>query len=373
MRQRFRRTAEQPSKKTGRFPKADRRVGKRKSTDGETEKIMATTKVAFIGCGGRNGAHVQKCMEEMEGIEYVGFCDTDEEHAYKYAERVKVNPEGKIFRDYRDLLANTKPDAIFMAVPPHQHGEIEPAIIEKGIPFLVEKPVALDMATAERIEAQIKAKGLITAAGFQDRYQNLTQIMKDYLKDKKIGLATGAWYGGIPGAWWWRYMETSGGQAVEQNIHIFDQARYLFGEPLYVNCAGSRGIVDGDEYGVPGYNVHDYSAALIKFKSGVVCTIFSGCYTKGSPGMQSGMNVYCQDATVEYALRNYLRITDKNGVQEYKRGEEQTGIQDKAFIHAVRTGDTSQILADYSEAVKSLRLTLACNESIETGKTIYFE
>jgi len=334
--------------------------------------IMATTKVAFIGCGGRNGAHVQKCMENLTGIEYVGFCDIDESRAYGYADRTKTDPEGKIFRDYREMLEKTKPDAIFMAVPPHCHGEIEPAIIDKGIPFLIEKPVALDMATAEKIEKLIKEKDLITAAGFQDRYQNLTQIMKDYIKDKKVGLVTGAWYGGIPGVWWWRQMETSGGQVVEQNIHIFDQARYLFGEPLYVNCAGARGIVDPEEYGVPGYNVHDYSSAVIKFKSGVVATIFTACYQRGPAGMQSGMNIYCKDAVLEYHLRSSLKITDAEGVHEWTRGKEQTGIQDEAFIHAVRTGDRSQILADYSEAVKSLRLTLACNESIETGRTIFF-
>ena len=67
-----------------------------------------------------------------------------------------------------------------------------------------------------------------------------------------------------------------------------------------------------------------------------------------------------------------LDSTDAEGVHEWTRGKEQTGIQDEAFIHAVRTGDRSQILADYSEAVKSLRLTLACNESIETGRTIFF-
>ncbi len=329
-------------------------------------------KVAFIGCGGRNGAHVQKCMMDPD-LDYVGFCDPDESRAVGYANRIGVSPEGKIFKDYKELLANTTPDVIFMAVPPHMHGEIEPAIIERGIPFLIEKPVALDLKTAEGILAQIKAKNLITAAGFQDRYQNLTQIMKDYIQDKQVGLVSGAWFGGIPGVWWWRRMETSGGQVVEQNIHIFDQARYLFGEPLYVNCAGARGIVDGDKYGVPGYNVHDYSSAVIKFKSGVVANIYTGCYVRAGGGMQSGMNIYCADATLEYALRSWLKIRDVNGEQYYERGDEQTGIQDRIFLNAVRTGDRSGILADYEEAVKSLKLTLACNESIETGKTIFFD
>lgn len=331
---------------------------------------MAKIKAAFIGCGGRNSVHLQK-TEAMGDVEYVGFCDVIEERAYAYAERTKTDPEGKIFRNYKDLLENTSPEVIFIAVPPHQHGEIEPAVIEKGIPFMTEKPIALDMATAEHIESLIKKKGIITATGFQDRYQNLTQIMKNYIKDKQVGLVSGAWFGGIPGVEWWRRMETSGGQVVEQNIHIFDQARYLFGEPLYVNCAGARGIVDGDKYGVPGYNVHDYSSAVIKFKSGVVANIFTGCYVRQGGGMQSGMNIYCADATLEYALRSWLKIRDKDGEQYYERGEEQTGIMDKIFIDAIRTGDTSKILADYSEAVKSLRLCLACNESIETGKTVF--
>lgn len=331
---------------------------------------MAKIKAAFIGCGGRNSVHLQK-TEAMGDVEYVGFCDVIEERAYAYAERTKTDPEGKIFRNYKDLLENTSPEVIFIAVPPHQHGEIEPAVIEKGIPFMTEKPIALDMATAEHIESLVKKKGIITATGFQDRYQNLTQIMKNYIKDKQVGLVSGAWFGGIPGVEWWRRMETSGGQVVEQNIHIFDQARYLFGEPLYVNCAGARGIVDGDKYGVPGYNVHDYSSAVIKFKSGVVANIFTGCYVRQGGGMQSGMNIYCADATLEYALRSWLKIRDKDGEQYYERGEEQTGIMDKIFIDAIRTGDTSKILADYSEAVKSLRLCLACNESIETGKTVF--
>ena len=126
--------------------------------------------------------------------------------------------------------------------------------------------------------------------------------------------------------------------------------------------------MDGDKYGVPGYNVHDYSSAVIKFQSGVVANIFTGCYVREGGGMQSGMNIYCADATLEYALRSWLKIRDKNGEQYFERGEEQTGIMDKIFLDAVRTGDTSKILADYDNAVKSLRLCLACNE---TGKTIF--
>lgn len=327
---------------------------------------MADIKAALIGCGGRNRVHFDKLIE-MGGVEFVGFCDVIPERAQAFSDRVQ---QGKVFSCYKDLLADVKPDVIYIAVPPHQHGDIENAVIDCGIPFMVEKPIALDIHVAEALEARIKEKNLLVATGFQDRYQNLTQIMKNYIADKQVGLVSAAWFGGIPTVPWWRTMATSGGQIVEQNIHLFDQARYLFGEVESVYCAGAKGIVDPDAYGVPGYDVDDYSSAVLKFKSGVVANIFTGCYVRKGGGMQSGMNIYCADATLEYALRSSLTIRDANGTQRFERGDEQTGIMDRAFIHAVRTGDTSGLLADYSEAVKSLRLTLACNESIATGRAI---
>ena len=83
------------------------------------------------------------------------------------------------------------------------------------------------------------------------------------------------------------------------------------------------------------------------------------------------MKVYCKNATLDYRLRNSLDITDEEGVHEtLYRGEEQTGIMDRIFIDAIKTGDTSKVLSDYEDALKSLKLTLACNESILTGKAI---
>ena len=142
---------------------------------------MEKLKIAFIGCGGRNGAHVQKCMAR-DDLEYVGFCDVLEEKALAYANRIGVDPAGKLFTNHREMLANIeKPDAVFVAVPPHQHGDIEFALIENDIPFLVEKPIALDMDLILRIQAAIREKNLLVTVGFQDRYQNLTNIMKDYI------------------------------------------------------------------------------------------------------------------------------------------------------------------------------------------------
>ncbi len=328
---------------------------------------MDKVKIAFIGCGGIAGWHLSHLLEQ-DDVEYVGFCDIIPERAESFVQR--TGGTAKAYTDFRVMLEEITPDAVYICVPPHVHGEIEFALIDRNIPFLVEKPMALDYELAEKICNAAEEKGIITAVGFQDRYLGIIEKAKEYLKDKQIGLVTGSWVGGIPGVWWWRKMETSGGQIVEQNIHLFDMARYLFGEPARIYASAGKGIVDPEAAGVPGYDVDDYSSAVITFKNGVIVTLLTGCYIVEGGGMHNGLNIYCPDATIEYGLRSFVRIRDKNGEQFYKNEFDSGITEDKVFINAIKTGDPSAIRSPYRDALKTLRLVLAANESIATGKPV---
>ncbi|MGN0989215.1 MAG: Gfo/Idh/MocA family protein [Eubacteriales bacterium] len=331
---------------------------------------MDKVKVAFIGCGSRNHVHLEKVMA-IEDAEFVGFCDLVLERAEKF---VKESGKGKAYTDYKTMVEQTNPDAVFIAVPPDCHGDIEFFLIDKNIPFQVEKPMALDMALAEKINAAIQAKNLIVNCAYQDTYQNLTQIMKEFLSHEQCGHVLASWCGGIPRNEWWAVKERSGGQLVEQNCHLFDQLRYLFGEPDSVYCVAHKGIVDPKVWDCdPRYNVEDCSSALIHFKNGVIANVFTGCYFRNT-GCQNGITAYCVNSKAEYFLRNRLNICEgdeeTDRVTTYYRGEEQTGIQDRTFVEAVKNNDGSKLLSPFSDAIKSLRLVLACNESMDTGKVI---
>ena len=47
--------------------------------------------------------------------------------------------------------------------------------------------------------------------------------------------------------------------------------------------------------------------------------------------------------------------------------------EDRVFIDAVKTGNTSQIRSTYADSLKTLELTLAASRSFETGKVIYLK
>jgi len=61
-------------------------------------------------------------------------------------------------------------DAVYVALPPFAHGEIEHAVIDAGKAILVEKPLAIDMGVARAIDAHIREAGVINSVGYQGRY-----------------------------------------------------------------------------------------------------------------------------------------------------------------------------------------------------------
>ena len=324
---------------------------------------MQKPRIAFVGAGGRSWTHISRLME-FEDVELVGFMDLIPERAQ---EKCAKAGQGKAYENYVEMLDDARPDALYVCVSPDGHGMIEREAIARGIHLFIEKPMALDRATGEEILAAAEAKNLVTCIGFQDRYLDLTEQARAWMQGRKVGLVDGAWVGGLPGPPWYPKYATCGGQLLEQTIHIFDMARNLFGEPARVYCAGGRGIIEMD-----GYDLHDFSSAVITMQSGVVVTIFNGCYRAGgAPGFPSGMNIHCEDCTIRYFLRDRVMFESKDEVQTFwKRGADWQTVMNRTFVDAVKTGDSSAILSPYRDAMKTLELCLACNESLETGMPV---
>lgn len=322
---------------------------------------MDKVKIAMVGCGGICNFHLSHLVR-FDDVEFVGFMDIRHERAVEKAEKAG---EGKVYDDYVTMLDDSKPDALYICVPPDQHGQIEFEAIKRGIPFLVEKPMALDMELAYSIRDKAEEAGIVTAVGFQDRYLDIIAKTKELLEGRTVGLVDGAWLGGIPGVYWWPKYETSGGQIVEQNIHLFDMLRYLFGEPEKVYCAGARGIVEREDY-----DLHDYSSAVITFKNNVIATLFTGCYLDRNVPNKNGLHIRCVDADIRYILRQSVEIDTGNKTEIFRNEKDQGVTEDRTFLDAVKTDNPSLVKSPYADACKSLALTLACNQSINTGKEI---
>ena len=346
-------------------------------------------KLAIIGCGGIGTYHLGHFLGFTDIIELAGFCDLIPERAESFVEKAG---SGKAYTDYLEMYDEVKPDMVFICIPPYCHGEIEFETIRRGIPFFVEKPLALDLDLARRIRDAAEEKNLITASGFQCRYSKLVAPNVEFCKNNEIVFIDCTRIGGVPGVFWWKDKDLSGGQIVEQTIHQFDIIRYVFGEPEEVCTYGTRGFVKG----IPDYNTDDCSVTIVKFQNGTIGTISTGDYAKTGNSFDSKIIFSAADKRAELKILGTFEVfgekpaepaPEKDGFvikgdgalgaagdSIVYREEGDAGILcDRTFIEAVISGDGSKIRSPYRDAFKSVAFTMACNESMATGKPVKVE
>lgn len=323
---------------------------------------MNSVKVGIIGCGWFGNFHLNNLLK-MEDVEVTALVSTNSE---KLQETAKKLPQARLYKDYHDLFDNEKLDAVFICVPPNSHGDIELLAAAHGIHIYVEKPIEISMERAEMIEKAICDAGILSSCGYHERYNTAVNEAKSYVASREIGLVAGQWLGGMPGVKWWRRKEGSGGQIVEQTTHIFDMLRYFFGEVQTVYCKAVTGLITD----VPDYNIEDASIAVVNFENGIVANIQTGCYFNDKVDGKIGMQIYCRDCIVEYDWMKEIRYITKEKSEKVPAEFTSHFYAAQAFIQAVKTNDASLIRSPYSDAIKTLALTLAANDSIKSGLPI---
>jgi len=318
-----------------------------------------SVRVGFIGTGGIANAHL-KGLSQISEVELTGLCDVDQARA----DQAVRTYGGKAYTDYQQMLDAEKPDAVYICVPPHAHVGQEEELVARGIPFFVEKPIANTLEKAQAIAEAVERANLITSVGYHWRYMDYTRLARERLEGKTIGMALGYWMGGMPGVFWWRRKELSGGQMVEQTTHIVDLARYLCGDIVEVYAAmNTRALSD-----VENFTATDVGTMTVRFANGAVGTISNTCLLKGF-GYTVGLHVVTPEVIVEVDGGQFRAI--QAGREEIVRGGNNAYLEeDQAFLRAVQTGDDSAIRSPYRDAVKTLAVTLAANQSAETGEPI---
>ncbi|MEM2940650.1 MAG: Gfo/Idh/MocA family oxidoreductase [Thermoproteota archaeon] len=328
---------------------------------------MDHVRIGFVGCGGIAREHM-KGLVKIPGVEIVSFCDERIEVAQEVS-REYGSPEAKIFRDAGEMLEKSEMDAVFFCLPPFAHG-VELEAIKRGIPFFVEKPVAIRLDQARRIARAVEKKKLLASVGYMNRYRSGVNKVRGLLKDDPPILVLGGWVEGTPSSTknWVIRKEKSGGQIHNQVTHTIDLARFLCGEISEVHAYCARGK---NKHASKDYNVEDASVVNVRFLNGAVGSFWASCSADAGGG-GINLSIYANSTTALFTeWEHSLRLLRKGMEPENIPPEEDIFyIEDVVFIEAVRTGDASKIMSPYSDAVKTLRVTLAINESMKLRKPV---
>lgn len=315
-------------------------------------------RIGFVGAGGIAGAHMNS-LEKIENAQVVAFADIDEARAQKAAARFRA----ATYTDYRRMMEIERLDAVYVCVPPFAHTDAELIAASRGIHLFVEKPVALTMGKAREIERAISDGGIIAGVGYHWRAYDTTRRVLQELEDRTVGMVMGYWLGGLPGVPWWRRMDGSGGQMLEQTTHIVDIARVYAGEITRVYAAYAlRSMHD-----VPNLDVPDVGSMTVHFESGAIGHIANSCMLP--TGYTVGVNIITRDLVIEQR-HGVVRLLGKSDTLEIRSQVNPTVVEDQAFVDAVEQGDPSRVLANYSDAIRTMAVSVAAGVSAERGAPV---
>jgi predicted dehydrogenase len=214
--------------------------------------------------------------------------------------------------------------------------------------MFVEKPLGAEEATATRVADAARRAGTITAVGHHWRYADTVQRAARLLDGRQIRLVLGSWLDKIPPVPWWTRRELSGGQVVEQAVHVLDLARLLVGEVTQLNAMAGGRLAD------PEADIDVATTAVLRFTGGAVGTLAATCVLHGK--RRAGLEIYA-DGLELTVVEDGLLVREGDGDERHWATDPDVAKRaaDVAFVDAVR-GRGNDIRVTYDEALRTHRL-----------------
>jgi UDP-N-acetyl-2-amino-2-deoxyglucuronate dehydrogenase len=190
----------------------------------------------IIGAGVIFGDHARAFTQLAPRVRLVGLADVDQVRARRAAQGYFVP---FVTSDYHELLRRDDIDIVSVCTPPSLHESMVIDALEAGKYVLCEKPLAHNLASADRIlEAAIRHPNRLSVV-HQFRYS--PEVLRTrWLIDEghlgKLQFASFTRVGSLPRehrsggpSWWGKWDVAGGGALMTQCIHELDLALYLLG------------------------------------------------------------------------------------------------------------------------------------------------
>ena len=351
-------------------------------------------RVLVVGCGNMGTSHA-RAYHQMPAFEIVGLVSRTASSRQKLSDELGGLP---MFGDFREALETSKPDVVSINTYPETHAEYAEASLNAGAHVFVEKPLALTVEEAQRMVDLAMAKNLKMVVGYILRVhpawekfievaQTLSKplVMRMNLNQQSSGKE---WYTH-------RQLMQSMSPIVDCGVHYVDvMCQMTRSNPIRVSAIGAKLTDD-----IPS-SMYNYGHLQVAFEDGSI-----GWYEAGWGPMMSETAFFVKDVV---GPKGCVSIVDETGTEKQDgskdiEGHTKTGalklhhsdlqpdgsfskkdeylitadepdhdglcaLEQAYLLKAIQEDlDMTDHLAD---AVNSLRIVLAADESFRTGKTI---
>ncbi len=322
---------------------------------------MKKIRAALFGTGSMARLHAKNALKE--GVEIIGVCSRSRASALEFGKAIGVSVP--YYPDCAEMLDETKPDALFVCVPPFAHnGEVETAA-KRGVHLFLEKPLSLSLERSASMCTAAEKNKVITQVDFHHRFHPLVQRLKLELTGKSAGrplLIQARFFCNSLHSQWWRDIQLSGGQLFEQVIHVFDLIIYFLGPVQKVRGFQSNLC----HQNISDYTVEDTSVVSLLAESGAMASVAaSNC--AAPERWELALHLICEKLTAFYSSieTGFIKNTDKERLEEAKENSLeypaglQAGPQQKGGSGPGGLEPHGAALHEFLEAIRTKKETTA--------------
>lgn len=245
-----------------------------------TPASSAPTRLAIIGLGAMGAAHARNVQGgKVDGLTLSAVCDQDASRCEAFAPALACS-------SLDEIIAAGAADAVLVATPHFSHPDLCLQALAAGLHVLVEKPIAVHKAAAERLRQVDLAPGQVFAAMFNQRTNPAFQAIHRMVHAGELGalrrihwtltdwFRTDTYYNSAGWRATWR--GEGGGVLLNQSPHQLDLFCWMFGLPQKVRAFCRFGQYHDIE-------VEDEVTAYCEFASGASATFITS--TGEAPGV----------------------------------------------------------------------------------------
>lgn len=131
-------------------------------------------RVGVVGVGHLGSRHAD-IYASMPGVQLTAVCDSDTTRAAEVGHKHKC----LILNDFRDMIGTV--DAVSLAVPTSLHGAIGLELLRHGVHLLIEKPIAVTLAEADKLLREAKKRRCLLQIGHVERFNAAILAARKYL------------------------------------------------------------------------------------------------------------------------------------------------------------------------------------------------
>ncbi len=350
-------------------------------------------RVLVVGCGNMGASHAM-AYHALDGFQICGIVSTGKS---KGVLNERLGGDYTLFSSYDEALEQTRPDAVCISTYPDTHESFAIKAFVKGCHVFIEKPVADTVEGAERVVAAATKANKKLVVGYILRHhpswERFVQLAHELGKPLVMRMNLNQQ---SHGNMWdvHRNLMKSLSPIVDCGVHYIDvMCQMTRSKPVQVSAIGARLTDD-----IPAGN-YNYGQLQIRFEDGSVGWYEAGWgpmisetafFVKDVIGPRGSVSIVAKDAggagksdsveshTKTESLRFHHAELDKTNkfvkedtwinLNDEPDHQELCNREQRYFLKAVN--ENIDLTDHMQDAVNSLRIAFACDESVRTGNVV---